>query len=602
MEVAEYLFRQLWVKETSDLCRIATYRNDGISSHNILKVREYLKVKAENFNATQTDTKLQQFAWAKKGDTSTSFPTDDQIIDSDYWVFGYRLGSKNPKYKVAIICHLDTVPAETSDVWRPFEPAEEVREYPTGTISPQSFLVGRGTIDDKGPAVSAFIVARAIAKKFDSSQLLKDVQVEISFDSSEETDMSTPHYLEDELTNVPDFGIVYDAFWNTRAEKGIERPTFTVAAPSFPPPTNELYLHKLLSAPNNSTNTVPDWVEAAIRGPEHMLISFSESVDDLYSSFQFDDNNYRRAEMTAYISNGSLILRTIVAGAQHGSAPQENRSEGANPLVSITNFLAGLSYDGSLSNYGAPIAVCNFIAQTFGTYVFGELHESLYAYDEVFTEGNGTTYAVTKTRMIGADHDIALGIELDVDIRYAIPHHETAWDGVTEGFLDGDKSRFDFAFATVVNYFNTTNQVLLDVAFYSKTKCGPDIRTPDNNPNYLMVERAYREVRGVSPPRAAIGGGTDAKGYTFLLAAGALFSNAMGPPINYHGINEAAPIADLNLSTKILYRVIEMQIQNPSINDGSLASMEINHKRKSIQRVQQMRQNTGFKHKCEHCA
>ncbi|MEK8020798.1 MAG: hypothetical protein VSS75_028345 [Candidatus Parabeggiatoa sp.] len=37
-----------------------------------------------------------------------------------------------------------------------------------------SFLVGRGALDDKGPAISTFIVLRTLAKQLDSQPALLD--------------------------------------------------------------------------------------------------------------------------------------------------------------------------------------------------------------------------------------------------------------------------------------------------------------------------------------------------------------------------------------------------------------------------------------------
>lgn len=210
------LFRKVWVRETVELCKIKSYRKGNRAHPDLLQLKAYLNGICHQFNVYQRKTFLEQFAWTKTGDKTSHSPSDSEILESDYWIFGYRFGSRNPSYKVAIICHLDTVPATPSSVWDPFVPIVENREYPSGTVMQQPFLVGRGTIDDKGPAVSALIVARAIAKKFDGSPLLEDTQIEISFDSSEETDMSTPHYMEDPQTIVPHFGVVYDAAWNTR--------------------------------------------------------------------------------------------------------------------------------------------------------------------------------------------------------------------------------------------------------------------------------------------------------------------------------------------------------------------------------------------------
>ena len=69
-----------------------------------------------------------------------------------------------------------------------------------------------------------------------------------------------------------------------------------------------------------------------------------------------------------------------------------------------------------------------------------------------------------------------------------------------------------------------------------------------------------QEVTGTPCALFAIGGGSDAHGYPNLVAAGALFSNDFDPPINYHGINEGAPIEDLRLSAKILWRLLLRQV------------------------------------------
>ena len=94
-----------------------------------------------------------------------------------------------------------------------------------------------------------------------------------------------------------------------------------------------------------------------------------------------------------------------------------------------------------------------------------------------------------------------------------------------------------------------------EVAVETRTLYGPDIRSP-RNPFLTMVDKAYREFSGESCPMLAIGGGTDAKGHPELVAAGPLFTNSLGPPINYHGIDEGAPVIDLENSAKILRRLL----------------------------------------------
>lgn len=559
--VGEDILEQLWqtkfLEETENLVRIPTYLDPSQSTSNLEQVQSLLYQWADEFNTTElTQLKLEPFEWKK------TVPVED--TEKEYWLFGLRIGSSNPARTVAMICHLDTVPpGEEIEGWEPFEPKIEKKEY-VGKV--QDFLVGRGTIDDKGPAISAFIVARAVAKHFDGTNQLNDMAVEIFFDTSEESDMATPHYLDDEekLIRNPDFGIVYDAQWVVRAEKGCERPVFAVNSTGAP--QGSLWIESLRTAPQSATNQIPDWAEAVIKGDPEALTAFCSQVETQYSEHLFDDPEYRRATLqTPVPCEDGVVLRTLVAGAQHGSAPDENREDGANPLVSLANFLADLVSDGTLA-VNAVGTMAEFIQWMWGTRVFGENHDLLEAHDQVFLQGNGTTYAVTKF-----ETDTTTGTaSLEIDIRYAIPHHEQGWDGQTEGLLPGNQSKFPSIFSTLLEEFNATYPAYPPASLTStRTVFVPDIRLP-SNPNFQRVKAAYEEVTGKTCPELAVGGGTDAKGYTFLLGAGPLFSTRMGPPINYHGIGEGAPLEAIYESTKVLYNVMVKEVE--AFNATDLAS------------------------------
>ena len=62
----------------------------------------------------------------------------------------------------------------------------------------------------RGPAVVAFNVLKAVAKKYDGSVKLYTTTVEVIFDTSEETDMAMPHYLQSVPGETPDFGIIFE--------------------------------------------------------------------------------------------------------------------------------------------------------------------------------------------------------------------------------------------------------------------------------------------------------------------------------------------------------------------------------------------------------
>ena len=215
---ADQSWIEVIVEGTTELVAQQTWRKEDGSNENeviaaLQKIQAYFQKKADAIQDKNGKALVRSFEW-HGGDDKTP-----------YWVFGYRAGTG--KRKVSVICHLDTVPPG-DDSWNPFAPRVEQRLY-KGV--PMDFLIGRGAIDDKGPAVVAFeAFTRALQQVADKPDALADVTLEVLFDTSEETDMSTSHYFDANPAEKPDFGIVFDAMWAVRAEKGIERPTFTVSA------------------------------------------------------------------------------------------------------------------------------------------------------------------------------------------------------------------------------------------------------------------------------------------------------------------------------------------------------------------------------------
>ena len=537
-QIIDRLIEENLFQELSEFVAIQTYRGGAFSEDQVVnhlgKIRDSLATKVEEFNLGQKTHKLELFEWK-------------QPVGHEYWLFGFRLGSG--PHKIAVCCHLDTVPPGDDSSWNPFELVREQRDY-MGKAS-QDFYVGRGSIDDKGPAVVAFNVLKAVARKYDGSDKLDATTVEVIFDTSEETDMAMPHYLRAMPADSPDFGIIFDASWSVRAEKGIERPKFTVARNSGG--GVGMWIDHL-NTPQGPSNQIPEFAEAVIHGDSAAeLAILAESVDVMYAEYSFDDPDYHRAEMTVDfdVVSRSLTLRTAVAGAQHGSAPQENRSGGANPVVSLANFLAGLVDQGKLASNEIG-EMCRFLAWGWGTKVFGEHHpELLLRNDEVFEAGNGTTYAATR---LYTRPDL---VQMELDIRYAIDHHSHSWDG-SEGMLKGESSIFSEVFSQLTVAFNASASH--PVTMETSTATPPDIRLPENE-SFSTVAEAYLQVMGEPTPARAIGGGTDAKGHNTLIAAGALFTDELGPPINFHGINEGAPVEDLKNGARIIYRLFVDQIE-----------------------------------------
>ena len=597
-QLLETYWNRFFLEETKMLVRIPTYRQEDHPVNEYLQqAQDLLQNWAITFNDQElTNLKLRYFEWDSGVEEGSQQPPK-------YKVFGFRVG--NGPQKVSLLTHIDVVPPGNSE-WgtpsepqKPFEAQEKTRDYqpsPDNELrdiqqlwGKQDFLVGRGTIDDKGPTVTTFTVLRALAKQFDSNpEALNGVTLELLFDTSEETEMSTHHYMDDPDTVQPNLGIVFDGMWCVRAEKGIERPTFSVAR--TPAATHQgLWIENLYSGENgiNPANQIPDTATAIIKADDaNMLTAFCYIVTNCYKDEKVcplvpeDERPYRRAPLNVMCDkdNNQVTLTTDVIGVQHGSGPQENRANGANPLVSLTNFLAYLVYEvpGNNDSLGIKLVdndfakMARFIRWGWGTQAFGEKHPSLLErHDNVFVQGNGTTYAITKL-------ETKNNIELGIDVRYAINHHINGeWEG-SQGFLAGKISKFgrqgetcrheenivnnDCIFQTLVNQFNEVAGTQLRLED-TKTVYPPEIRNPDESPEFQKINTAFKDVMGQNCPQIAVGGGTDAKNHLQLWAAGALFDTKLGPPINFHGQNEGAPVAHLKTSAKIMYRLMCNEIE-----------------------------------------
>jgi len=559
------------IPDIKELVGYQTWRdgnNEETVKKNLNKIKESFERRAEKFNGDNPNAKMIPFEW--KGNYK-----DDKGSEKEAWVFGFRAGAcgvdiskatQKPR-KVSLICHLDTVPPGNLD-WNPFNAREEDRVY-NGVSTP--FLIGRGAIDDKGPAVVAFEAFTRALRQANADQdaikkLKEELILEVLFDTSEETEMSTPYYLDANKKEEPDLGVVFDAYWSVRAEKGIERPIFFISNKvTSEPPENTWHIADLKSS-EGSANMIPVTAEAIITKKKlnkGELDKFVANIYDWYRACPFDGMDYHPADIhVASISGSKVQITAKVAGAQHGSAPQQNRTNGANPIVSLTNFLAFLVDRDILGNnhFGE---MCKFIRWAFGTRCFGENHpELLYRFDPVYDEGNGTTYGLTQL-FSGIDPRSKIdpkyndyGINLGIDVRYAIGHHSKGWDG-KEGKIEGP-SMFKKVFEELTSRYQTEVGGAT-VIVETENVFGPDIRSP-RNAHLFLINNAYRSIMGENCPMRATGGATDAHGRLNLVTAGALLSENFGPPVNYHGIDEGAPLPDLENSGKILLYILRQEL------------------------------------------
>jgi succinyl-diaminopimelate desuccinylase len=440
---------------------------------------------------------------------------------------------------IAILTHLDTV-APIRDDWKPFEPRLEMMEFRGGK---QLFLCGRGAIDDKGPTAAALQALDVLRSIYSGTPLFERCTFELIADTAEETHRWIPDYFD--AVGVPETGDVLDAAWSLYAEKGSERPVFRVPAGNG---TRGAKLRLVsLTTPPGPRNQIPDRATALFEPGAGGLQAGETALAKAVAAYLKTDN--RRARLEVHVEGDQLAVVGIGSGAAHGSAPEVNLAHGHNPLACLAVFTAFLWHRGELEA-GDPLGLPLFLAWAFGHEVHGEGHpDLLVAHDAIFTDG--TTYALTRLT------PIATGYAAEIDIRYALGHHGTAWDGKTFGTLPGD-SRFQEIFTKLLSQFNATlPKGVSPVEFETKTGVGPDLKDR-NSPRFRSLLDAYQAVVGRPSPVLAIGGGTDAKGYPNLYACGPNFSSEMtevfSPPVKYHGVDEGAPVEDLTRSAEILVR------------------------------------------------
>lgn len=516
--------------------RIKTRDREHTSGVHMMVLKGWLDNEVKRFNDSQRALRLEAFQWW------------DEVTDKGElrWVFGYRLGS-GPR-KIAFVAHLDTIPPSRDD---PLDGGVYVqaREL-NGEMT--KFIVGRGVLDNKGPAAAGLMMFEALARRFASDPAaLKDVTLELVFDTSAETGVSSvARYFE--AQGAPEAGIAMDGVWCTVAQKGIERPVFTVPL-SRRRNRGKLWIAGLNTAPG-PVDQIPDSATLRIEGRRSDLREFAEYAQAQYGLFATEQAGYTAPPIEVWIRKEAVEIVAKVKGAQHSSAPDSNRERGGNPLVALINFAAYLARTEMVAqNSLADLVV--FAARTFGVSVFGENLGVLKSEpDLAFRSGNGTTYALTRF------YTGKRKAELHLDIRYALSHHGVSRDGKSAGVLTGE-SMFADIFALAAEGFNRDNQAR--IAVKTRTAAGPIVYDV-NSPAFQSVFAAYKEVTGEECPRHAVGGVSAAAGYPNFLAVGPTFADPgedwIGPPRNFHGLGEGVPIQELVRSAKIYYRFAVDQV------------------------------------------
>lgn len=384
--------------------------------------------------------------------------------------------------ELSIVAHLDVV--EEGQGWT---------KPPFDGVIEDGIIYGRGTEDDKGPAMAA-LFALAAAKEIEPN-LTKSARLILG--TCEETGRGDlEHYFEREkaspMTFTPDadFPII-------NVEKGRYVPRFGASW------EEDKALPRIVSIKGGDTiNQVPPIATAVVEGLKMgMLESFSEIIEE-----------YSGAEFKFEKEEGGLIKITAHGKNSHAAAPQS----GNNALTALIFLISHLRFAPSKS------------------------YSTILALNELFPHGDylGKSLGLAQKDDISGELTINMsvmdfnltGFTASFDCRFPVC-------GTKEGVSEGTK-----------NALNAKGIEIQSVGDISDPHC-----TPAESPFVQTLLKTYEDYTGRKGECLYHGGGT----YVHEIEGGVAFGCSMpGVDNRIHGADEYMSIADLVLSAKIFTQVI----------------------------------------------
>jgi len=387
---------------------------------------------------------------------------------------------------LGILCHLDVVPAGNDWDYDPF----------TGVID-EGKIYGRGTLDNKGPAIASLYAMKAIL----DLDISLNKRVRLILGTNEESGWEGISYYQDNY-EMPDIAFSPDAVYPViHAEKGILIFDLSFAKTmdsEVEKEEKEVLVKKLTGG--NAPNMVPDRASALVEGNYNYL---QQKIDE-YEKNQGGEIQLNKINE----KEGEIIFKGVSA---HGSLPQD----GINAISYLIDFLAGLELQNNdiasfIYAYENLIGK-QYFAENIGCQMEDEVSGKL-----VFNVGQ----IATKENEV----------RITVNIRYPVTYQaEDVYSGMKDKIKEAG--------------WQLTKREHKKPLYVEKE----DILVKD-----LMA--VYKEVTGDEEAEPiAIGGGTYARAVPKGVAFGPLFP---GQPELAHQKNEFIEIKDLLLNTEILFKAI----------------------------------------------
>ena len=351
---------------------------------------------------------------------------------------------------LGILCHLDVVPEGSNWTYPPY--AAEIHD---------DKIYGRGSIDDKGPAVAALYAMKAVK----DSDITLNKRVRIIFGTNEESGWGgMDYYLEN--AEVPDLGFSPDAeFPVIHAEKGI---LIFKLKEEFENVDNNGNVRVKSIKGGNAPNMVPDHCEAELEGDYQEI---KEKLNEFLTKYDYD--------MSLEKSDNLVLLKSEGVSA-HGSMPADGQNAISQLMTflgtldlgedDIANFISFYNHKIGMEYYGESIG-CGFEDEVSGKLIFN----------------------------VGVIDLSAEKGEITINIRYPVTNNaETVYNGIKEKLDDSIE--------------------------IEETQAKDPLYVEKDDPLVKNLMEVYRDIVGDEDSEPiAIGGGTYARAIEKAVAFGPLF-------------------------------------------------------------------------------
>lgn len=349
---------------------------------------------------------------------------------------GYAQISGEKKEQLGVLCHLDVVPAGDGWVHPPYEGGME-----------NGVIYGRGTVDDKGPAISAIYALKALK----AAGVRFKRTPRLIFGCDEESGWECMDYYADKI-GMPEMGFSPDADYPIiNTEKGIYHAQLKKKLSG-----NGKY--RLSIHGGTRANVVPDLAQAHIEG----------NIDKLAETLLDYNCSENSLSFTAEKNTLNITAKGVSA---HASQPEM----GQNAFFALLALLDKLSLWGE-EGHIIQMLNCAFVNKTDGSGIpglkiqdeFGPLTINLGLLDA------GSFYGGEKNE-----------IRLTVDIRFPVTYNYQYIEDKLAAFFDG--------WTLIRGHVQAPHH------------------TPEEHELVQALKRVYKEYFGREGRCLAIGGGTYAR-------------------------------------------------------------------------------------------